>query len=128
MRAGDSGLSLVRSSGLRKTPRLDKMSRSERVLDVRPAVVAAVKARRAKSPGLRRVMKNALSQMNRQRRRAKLNRAPSKLEGPFTYRSGWRGRYDPREGRYLGLDDIYMPRDFDPHTGMVFGKKSGRAR
>lgn len=41
----------------------------------------------------------------------------SKLEGPFTYPSGWKGRYDPKEGRYLGMDDVYMPRDFDPHTG-----------
>lgn len=38
------------------------------------------------------------------------------LEGPFTYRSGWAGRYDPNEGRYLGLDDVFMPRDFDPNV------------
>jgi hypothetical protein len=44
-------------------------------------------------------------------------RSPGKLEGPFTYRSGWRGFYDPGEGRYLGTDDIYKPRGFDPHTG-----------
>lgn len=41
----------------------------------------------------------------------------SPLEGPFKYPSGWEGYYDPAEGRYLGLDDIYMPRDFDPHAG-----------
>jgi hypothetical protein len=40
------------------------------------------------------------------------------VEGPFTYPSGWTGRYDPVEGRYLGMDDIYMPRDFDPHTAL----------
>jgi hypothetical protein len=44
-------------------------------------------------------------------------RSPGKLEGPFTYRSGWRGYYDPGEGRYLGSDDVYKPRGFDPHTG-----------
>jgi hypothetical protein len=38
------------------------------------------------------------------------------LEGPFRYRSGWEGYYDPGEGRYLGTDDVYMPRDFDPET------------
>lgn len=36
------------------------------------------------------------------------------VEGPFTYPSGWTGRYDPKEGRYIGMDDIYMPADFDP--------------
>lgn len=41
-------------------------------------------------------------------------RTSAPLEGPMTYASGWRGYYDPGEGRYLGLDDIYMPRDFDP--------------
>lgn len=39
---------------------------------------------------------------------------PLALEGPYTYPSGWVGRYDPSEGKYLGLDDIYMPTDFDP--------------
>jgi len=41
----------------------------------------------------------------------------SQLEGPFTYRSGWTGFYDPVEGRYLDTNDIYMPRDFDPAEG-----------
>jgi len=36
------------------------------------------------------------------------------VEGPFKYPSGWEGRYDPVEGRYIGMDDIYMPADFDP--------------
>ncbi len=40
--------------------------------------------------------------------------APSPVEGPFTYPSGWTGRYDPVEGRYIGMDDLYMPADFDP--------------
>jgi hypothetical protein len=39
------------------------------------------------------------------------------LEGPFTYRSGWRGYYDPKEGRYLSMGDVYMPRGFDPESG-----------
>lgn len=43
------------------------------------------------------------------------------IEGPFTYASGWQGYYDPKEGRYLGMDDVYMPRDFDPHTGVTYG-------
>lgn len=46
------------------------------------------------------------------------------VEGPFTYRSGWQGRYDPKEGRYLGMDDVYMPRDFDPESGRTFGEKA----
>jgi hypothetical protein len=49
----------------------------------------------------------------------------SGLEGPFTYRSGWKGYYDPKEGRYLGTDDVYMPRDFDPETGMSSGQERG---
>jgi len=39
---------------------------------------------------------------------------PAPIEGPHTYPSGWTGRYDPAEGRYIGMDDIYMPADFDP--------------
>lgn len=42
----------------------------------------------------------------------------SKLEGPFRYRSGWEGMYDPKEGRYYDhKSDLYMPRNFDPHEG-----------
>ena len=44
------------------------------------------------------------------------------LEGPFRYRSGWEGFYDPKAGRYLGRDDVYMPRDFDPDTGARAGR------
>jgi hypothetical protein len=47
------------------------------------------------------------------------------LEGPFRYRSGWEGFYDPKEGRYLGMDDVYMPRDFDPDTGTTSGGERG---
>jgi hypothetical protein len=44
------------------------------------------------------------------------------LEGPFRYRSGWEGYYDPKEGRYYDpKSDRYMPRDFDPETGMGRG-------
>lgn len=50
-------------------------------------------------------------------------RMRKRLEGPFTYQSGWVGYYDPVEGRYLGQDDIYMPRDFDPHTARKFGEE-----
>jgi hypothetical protein len=40
------------------------------------------------------------------------------LEGPFHYRSGWSGYYDPKIGRYYDhRTDMYQPRDFDPHTG-----------
>ncbi len=51
-------------------------------------------------------------------RLVELGAAKPPLEGPFTYRSGWVGRYDPAEGRYLGQDDVYMPRDFDPDTAL----------
>lgn len=41
------------------------------------------------------------------------------MEGPFRYRSGWEGMYDPKEGRYYDhKSDVYMPRDFDPETGL----------
>ena len=50
--------------------------------------------------------------------KAKQARAPlPKLEGPFRYRSGWEGWYDPSVGRYLSRSDIYMPRNFDPERG-----------
>lgn len=42
-------------------------------------------------------------------------RSSRPIEGPFKYPSGWEGRYDPVEGRYIGMDDIYMPADFDPN-------------
>jgi hypothetical protein len=48
----------------------------------------------------------------RQARKYGKHKAP--LEGPFHYRSGWKGYYDSSAGRYLGMDDVYMPRDFDP--------------
>lgn len=43
-----------------------------------------------------------------------LSRTRPGVEGPFRYPSGWEGYYDPAEGRYLGLDDVYMPRCFTP--------------
>lgn len=43
-----------------------------------------------------------------------LHRSRPGVEGPFRYPSGWEGYYDPREGRYLGLDDVYKPRSFTP--------------
>ena len=46
------------------------------------------------------------------------NTRGSGIEGPFTYPSGWKGYYDPKAGRYLGMDDVYMPRHFDPHSGL----------
>lgn len=52
--------------------------------------------------------------------RARNEERRPRLEGPFTYASGWRGYYDPAAGLYLGLDDIYLPPDFDPNASRAY--------
>lgn len=60
---------------------------------------------------------NPRGEMSFARHARKFGKRQAPLEGPFRYRSGWEGYYDPSAGRYLSRGDVYMPRNFDPERG-----------